>query len=136
MQIKTLFLTLMTLVAMLLMASYPSNQGKQNLQLLRTDQDSTLRAAHNEAPVIRIILPGKLNFSSDEVIEFIGSADDPEEGPIDDSLLWISDVDGIIGAGAAFSTQLSPGKHLIFASARDSHGTIGSTSIRLKIDNP
>ena len=85
----------------------------------------------NSAPQVTIAAP--LDGSSSESgspLTFTGSALDAEEGDLTGSLLWSSDLDGPIGAGASFTTsELSTGTHEVTATAIDSYGAEGSSSV-------
>lgn len=88
----------------------------------------------NEAPAVTIDSPSDgSSFSSGTAIDFSGSASDPEDGGITASLVWKSDIDGQIGTGASFSATLSDGTHTITATASDSLGKTGSSSITVTV---
>jgi hypothetical protein len=60
-------------------------------------------------------------------ITFSGTASDLEDGDLSASLTWSSDLDGVIGSGASFTTTtLSEGRHRITASVSDSGGLADS----------
>lgn len=48
-----------------------------------------------------------------------GTAIDPEAGDLSATIVWSSDVDGVIGTGASITVTLSEGAHVITASATD-----------------
>ena len=55
-------------------------------------------------------------------IPFSATATDAEDGDLSKKLIWVSDLDGVIGTGASFKALLSPGRHVVTASATDSLG--------------
>jgi Flp pilus assembly protein TadG len=72
-------------------------------------------------------------------IAFSGVATDAEDGDISASIVWSSDLDGVIGTGANVSSStLRVGTHVITASVTDSDGmtTTLSISIRVVDDRP
>lgn len=89
----------------------------------------------NAAPVVSITAPG--DGSSHDVcdtVNFSATATDDNDGPLSSSLEWTSDIDGLIGTGAGFSTSsLSLGTHTITASVSDSFAYVGSDSISVSI---
>lgn len=74
-------------------------------------------------------------FAPGAQVELHGTATDPEDGPISTtSLVWTSDRQGGLGAGATLSTtSLQPGWHTITVQATDSTGSTGSSSARVFI---
>ncbi len=88
-------------------------------------------------PTVSITSP--VNSSSTIIgtsVTFTGTANDVEDGNLDTSLFWISDLDGAIGAGDTFSTStLSIGAHMITASVTDSFGNT-ATHTHLITVNP
>lgn len=83
----------------------------------------------NAAPVPRIVSPADgLNVLPGTDVTFIGSAVDPNDGPVDSgSLLWTSDLDGPLGLGTGFSRDdLSNGVHRIVLSVTDDEGAVGA----------
>ncbi len=89
----------------------------------------------NTPPVVTITSPDDgATFAAAELIDFAGTASDPEAGDLSASLAWKSTVDGPIGAGASFSATLSGGVHTITATSSD--GTLsGSDSIVITVGN-
>jgi hypothetical protein len=87
-------------------------------------------------PVVTITAPGDgSSWIEGHVVAFAGSASDPQEGDVTASLVWDSNLDGVIGTGAGFSlSTLSPGSHVITATATDSGGHEGSAAIALVVD--
>jgi hypothetical protein len=82
----------------------------------------------NEPPVVTIGEPADgASFGLGDPVDFAATAIDPEEGDVSVDLVWDSDLDTSIGAGAAFTTSsLSEGLHAITASVTDSGGLTGS----------
>jgi hypothetical protein len=72
-------------------------------------------------------------FDSGAGIIFAGSASDPEDGDLADSLVWTSDRDGQIGTGGSFSAVLSNGTHTITASVSDSGSLTVSSSVTIMV---
>jgi len=70
-----------------------------------------------------------------EEITFKGTGTDPEDGVLtNESLVWFSDLDGMIGIGNEFSNaNLSIGRHNITLSANDSLGQINMSTISIFI---
>ncbi|MCQ3973183.1 MAG: hypothetical protein DPW09_07020 [Anaerolineae bacterium] len=97
----------------------------------------TVNVTANAAPTVSITSPadGTLALVGDTV-NFAGTATD---GPDDvsASLIWSSNIDGQIGAGASFSrNDLSLGAHTITASVTDPGGLTGVATITLNITTP
>ncbi|MBD5781196.1 DUF1349 domain-containing protein [Pelagicoccus sp. NFK12] len=99
----------------------------------------TVEVKQNNQPEVVIGVPTNRSiYTLGDTINFTGTASDVEDGVLNDQIVWISSIDGQIGTvGAGFSTDaLSPGNHIITASATDSHGLEGSTSIELVVLTP
>ncbi|MBN2226828.1 MAG: thrombospondin type 3 repeat-containing protein [candidate division Zixibacteria bacterium] len=69
------------------------------------------------------------------VIGFVGSAKDPEDGPLpDSSLAWYSSLDGLLGFGNYISIDyLTVGDHLISLEAHDNDANMAADTIELSI---
>ena len=80
----------------------------------------------NHAPSLSIEAPERYSeFIIGEDIQFVATASDDEDGDIGSSVVWESNIDGVIGAGVPFViSNLSLGMHYITASVTDSHGEI------------
>jgi hypothetical protein len=93
---------------------------------------ATLPAA---PPLVTITNPADGSFFTVvEVILFEGTAEDADDGDLSGSLVWESDIDGVLSpGGASFTTTLSVGTHTITASATDSDGLTGSDSITVTV---
>lgn len=67
-------------------------------------------------------------------IPFIGAAPDPEDGDLSGaSLVWSTNLAGVIGTGKQFSAPLAAGVHLVTLTATDADGNQGAASITLNI---
>lgn len=71
----------------------------------------------------------------DVPIPFIGEGVDPEDGPLGGaSLVWESDLDGVLGDGGMFDKALTTlGAHTITLTATDSDDNIGTDSIQINV---
>lgn len=80
----------------------------------------------NQRPSVSISQPApNATFAQGATISFVGSATDPEDGPLAGaSLTWRSDRDGVLGTGSAISRTLSAGVHRITLDASDSRGAV------------
>jgi uncharacterized protein YjdB len=95
----------------------------------------TVTAISNTAPAVSITSPVDGNaYASGESISFNGSASDVPDGDLSAGLSWTSDLDGVLGSGASFSTDsLSVGTHTITASVTDSGSLSGSAEVTLTV---
>lgn len=94
-------------------------------------------AVPNLFPTVTIQSPANgTAFEEGEVIRFRGSATDPEDGALPDSVLaWESDVDGIIGVGPEVTlVGGTPQLHTITFTAVDSEGDTGLATIEVTIN--
>ncbi|NJL27958.1 MAG: hypothetical protein HC897_08690 [Thermoanaerobaculia bacterium] len=88
----------------------------------------------NTAPVVEVSFPTATTFFAGELVSFVGTATDAQEGDLTSQLEWVSDLDGPIGTSGSFSTaSLSVGSHTITASVTDGGGLPGSFSIPVDI---
>jgi hypothetical protein len=92
------------------------------------------RVAGNKAPAVTITSPTSPTVDEGASVDFAATAPDAEDGDLSANLSWVSDLDGVIGSGAGFSTSsLSVGLHTITASVTDSGGRTGSYLISLEV---
>jgi extracellular elastinolytic metalloproteinase len=92
------------------------------------------RAPGNTAPSIVISAPLEGSSTSEgEPVDFVGSANDLEDGDLTSGLAWTSNLDGLIGSGSAFQTPLSSGTHSVTASVSDSVGVSASRAVRIDV---
>jgi K+/H+ antiporter YhaU regulatory subunit KhtT len=90
----------------------------------------------NSAPVAIITSPGDSStFNSSDIISFIGTATDTEDGTLSgNSLVWTSDRDGQFGRGETKQTSdLSIGEHVVILTSTDSDGNTGVDSVHTTI---
>jgi len=95
-------------------------------------------------PTISIASPiNGSSFVEGIAITFTGTATDPEDGDLTDSLFWWSDLGGgLVGTGGSFvNSSLPVGTHFITATAQDSASQTGSsmhiiTVTPVVVDNP
>ncbi|MFQ5974701.1 MAG: zinc ribbon domain-containing protein [Candidatus Hydrothermarchaeales archaeon] len=90
----------------------------------------------NDPPKVEIQEPpNNLEVSYGQAITFVGTSEDKEDEVLPDaSMHWQSSIDGDLGTGNSFSTDvLSVGDHTITLEGTDSKGKSTSRSIVLKI---
>ncbi|EKD33757.1 MAG: peptidase S8/S53 subtilisin kexin sedolisin [uncultured bacterium] len=112
-----------------------SGDGIQEKLLdVSTFAPTMIAGGSNTAPVVHITSPANNgSFVSGASISFAGTASDVD-GNLSGSLEWTSDINGPIGTGNSFSsTALSPGTHIITATATDNGGLSGSDSITITV---
>jgi len=76
----------------------------------------------NAAPPTLILKSPKPGICKKTEISFTGSANDEEDGKLNDYLVWGPDIDGLIGTGPKIKKNLSVGLHTITLSVKDSEG--------------
>jgi hypothetical protein len=116
-------------------------EGIHTLTASVTDSDGVAASAQitftvtPTPPGVTIATPAEgATLIQDVSTSFNGTALDATEGDISSALVWTSDRDGQIGTGGSFSTTtLSPGMHLITASATDAGNLMGSASIHVRV---
>ena len=87
-----------------------------------------------QAPIPFIIAPSNgSTVLEGQAAALLGRADDLQDGVLSDttSLLWTSDLDGVLGSGEAINPVLSVGTHTITLQATNSAGMSATTSITL-----
>jgi hypothetical protein len=89
---------------------------------------------NDAAPTISILQPSAgSDFSIGEIIRLSGSAADPEDGLLSNSIQWASNRDGSLGTGASVDVSLSVQAHVITATVTDSQGAAASASISITV---
>ncbi len=90
-------------------------------------------------PTVTITMPAHgTTYVENDPVTFVGTATDPEDGTISNTIKWSSNIDGFLSSGANVSSpthfsHLSVGIHQITASITDSDGQIDSQSIGIEI---
>ena len=96
----------------------------------------------NPPPVVTISSPDDSDlFVPGDPIPFAATAIDTPDGDVAASLVWTSDIVGVIpvpegGTPSSFTTALSYGNHVITAEATDSDLETGSAAIGITVNNP
>ena len=99
-------------------------------EVLTGDQDGDSNASE-----ITVCSPKNLR-SEGSIVILQASALDPEEGDIASTLVWESDLAGVLGTGPQIQVALSPGAHTITATATDTEPQTGSDSIEITVFSP
>ena len=100
-----------------------------------TDYNNILNA-NNKAPLGSILNPSQnSNYLEGDTISFSASITDPEDGDLTGkSLLWKSNIDGILGSGENLKVHnLSNNNHIISLTASDSYGGFSVYSVSLNV---
>lgn len=91
----------------------------------------------NDPPEIKINAPANGDvFTTDDLINFIGTATDPEDGDISNLIEWKSSRDSFLAQSGNFNIKLTEGIHTITASIEDSEGGTDSVTISLTVNAP
>jgi hypothetical protein len=97
----------------------------------------TIGIVVNSPPAVTISSPAPgTRIDPGGSVIFSGSANDPEDGPLDaEGLIWRSSIDGALGTGRSLTVaSLSYGLHTITAVITDSQGKSGSSSVTMKVN--
>ncbi|QSX41229.1 S8 family serine peptidase [Shewanella cyperi] len=115
---------------------WSNNSGWLNRWELSFTHDGSGSDPVNAAPVVSISDPvGGTSFTEGDLVTFVASANDAEDGDVTNTLVWSSNLDGVIGNGANFSTTaLSVGSHTVTASASDSANASGEAVVSLTVN--
>jgi hypothetical protein len=92
-------------------------------------------ASGNQPPMASISAPANgSSFAVGDNITFTGTSTDPEDGNLTASLIWDSNLDGLIGTGGSFSTTaLSEGAHSITVTTTDNGNLTGLDTITVTV---
>jgi hypothetical protein len=108
---------------------------QEELEAVRSSERTAPLPGSNEQPIVTIGEPQDgSSFSLEETIQFRASASDAEDGVLDESIVWSSDIDGDLGNGPLVSASaMTIGEHRVTASVTDSAGSTTSSSIVVAI---
>jgi hypothetical protein len=119
------------------------SQGTHQITARVTDSDNatseatiSISVTHvNAAPSLTILSPTNgSQFGEGTTVTLSGSADDAEDGDLSSSIMWVSDLDGVLGTGASIDVQLTSGTHTITATVTDSEGSSEEQLVSLTIN--
>ncbi len=119
-------------------------EGSHTLTATVTDSDGVAATAAvgvsitTSPPVVTIAspAPGTAVFTASP-LPFSGMAIDPTDGDVSAGLRWVSDLDGLLGYGPAFtSDRLSTGMHVVTAAADDLQGLTGTAERAVRVRPP
>ncbi|WP_341503671.1 S8 family serine peptidase [Gallaecimonas sp. GXIMD4217] len=115
---------------------WSNNSGNLERWALTFSHDGSGGTPGNAAPVVGISAPvGGSTFTQGDLVTFVASANDAEDGDVTNTLVWSSDIDGVLGSGATVSTtSLSVGSHSVTASASDSASATGDAVVTLTVN--
>ena len=90
----------------------------------------------NTAPAVVIGSPADgSSVTAGNSVTFAGSANDTQDGVLTAGLVWVSSLQGQIGAGATFSrSDLIVGTHVVTASVTDSGNLTGSATVTIVVN--
>ncbi len=89
----------------------------------------------NVAPSVSILSPTNgTNVNENETVTLSGEASDVEDGDLSGDILWVSDLDGVLGTGASLDAQLSSGVHMITAIVTDAGNLTDEQTISLTVN--
>lgn len=90
----------------------------------------TLQVNLNNPPQVVVASPAdNAVFLDTDMVSLQGSAGDTEDGDVSASLVWSSDLDGVVGSGAVAATLFSEGVHTLTVIAADSLDKTGSVNL-------
>jgi hypothetical protein len=99
--------------------------------------DGSGKGNNNSSPVAQITIPAEgSTFNVGDVIQFVGSCSDSEDGDLSDaSLVWSSNLDGHIGTGETCTWgSLSAGVHQITLTGTDAEGAEGMDTVQITVN--
>lgn len=88
----------------------------------------------NNAPVVTLLTPSaNASFASGATVSMSGSSVDPEHGNLASGIKWYSNLDGLLGTGAALNKVLSGGTHTLTAVSTDPDGMSSQKSVQITV---
>ncbi len=98
----------------------------------------TINVRVNQPPAISLTTPtdGSTHYAGDTIV-FTASAADPDDGDLSESIVWSSDVAGVLGTGASIQrNDLAVAVHAVTASVTDAQGATAQQGLSIEvIDN-
>ena len=109
-----------------------------SIDTISVDDSLIITGTPNTTPTVTITAPADAsNVLPGASVTFTGTATDTEDGNLETSIAWSSNIDGALDTGASITTSsLSNGVHTITASATDSGSLTGNDTISVDVSNP
>jgi len=118
------------------------SEGNHTIMLSAIDSNGNENTANinitveTGTPTLTVTSPGlDAVIVEGTVVQFTGSASDPQEGDISSRIIWSSNIDGMLSQSTSFSRLLSEGNHKITAMIVDSDGLKASKEINISVKN-
>jgi Leucine-rich repeat (LRR) protein len=121
---------------------FPLRIGNHTISASITDgtgasTTQTVNLRINAPPQVSLTSPMDTSvYQQGDLVEFAGSANDPEDGDLNNLIQWHSDLDGSLGSGTQVSMVLSVGEHIVSASVTDFDGATSTQSVTVTINSP
>ncbi len=95
----------------------------------------TIEVIAAAAPTVGIVRPDSgSDFPADEPVGFEARASDTQDGTLSGaSLVWVSDIDGILGVGEIVSLLMSEGTHTVVVTATNSLNLSAQDSVMVQV---
>ncbi len=120
--------------------------GDQTITARVTDSDGrsisdsvSITVQPNHTPEVTIIKPvSGLTIIEGTAVDLSAEAQDVEDGPLSDVIIWSSDIQGELGSGGNILATLSVGTHTLSATVSDSRGkqAVATTAVTVQFNNP
>ncbi len=123
-------LTTLSVGSHVLTATVTDQQGQE------ANDQVGLTVQGNGVPTVTISSPADgSTATAGTSVDFMASANDPEDGDLTASIAWSSSLDGPLGGGGTFTTStLGLGSHVVTASVVDSLGAQGEAQLTIVIE--
>ena len=101
-----------------------------------TTENVTIIITANQVPTVTITLPEDgIRIDPGDNLDFIGNAQDAEDGDLSSQIIWSSSIDGSLGTGNTLSAiVLSEETHTITASVSDAQNQTGQATIQVLVE--